>query len=418
MAFFKFEFGRSKRGQADEIRSDSPENPQTNLSNPDSWLIDMWGSPTSSGVSVTEETAIKFSAVYACVKILSETIASLPFNILKEDGNIKQIARDHPLFNLVHNEPNSIMTSFQFRQLIQASALLWGNGYALILRTPYMRPTYLKFIHPKDVDPYIVTLKDKTQARYYKVAGIAKPVPDTDMIHISALSFDGVKGKSPIEVARENIGLGLAQEKFGADFFKNDASFSGYIKHPGKLNQTGQENLSKSWSKKYSGEGNRFKTPVLEEGSEFISIGIPPEQAQWIASRKFQLEEVARIYGVPLHMLANLDRSTNNNIEFQGIEFVQNTLRSWIVNWEQEFNKKIFREDEKHIFYVKFNLQGLLRGDSVTRSDYYTKMRNMGVMSANEIRLLEDMNPIEDGDTYLIPLNMADPSKINNQIKP
>lgn len=408
-----FEIGKRS---ADPGYSTNPENPS---SNPASWnLDDLFGhASTSSGISVNEEVALTFSAVYGCVRIISQTLASLPFNVYRQDGNSKYVTPEHPLYNLIHSEPNDLYTSFEFRETVQAMVLLWGNGYAKIIRGKNFRPVAFKIYHPRDVEPYIKIARDGTQWKEYKLTNWINSMPSYevvmgyDMIHVAGLGFDGIKGKSPIQIARENIGLGLAQEEFGGDFFKNHASFSGVFENPGSLSKEAHERLKKSLATSFSGRGNRFQNLILESGMKFSSIGIPPEQAQWIASRKFQIEEIARIYGVQLHKLANLDRSTNNNIEAQNIEFVVDTMRPWCVKWEQEFNRKAFRETEKGTYYTKLNLDGLMRGDSATRANYYQKMYTIKCLNPNEIRELEDRNPYEGGDVYYNPLNEAQPAE-------
>ncbi len=393
------------------IKRSNPENPETSLSNPAAWMM---GAPTGAGVVVDEESSITLSAVYACVRIISETIASLPLNVYQRDGSSKHIARDHPLQHLLHYEPNDFMTSFVFRETMQAYVTLWGNAYARIKRNGGARPTALIPIHPSKVKPLI-----KKSALWYEVTTKAGPmlIPAVDMLHIPGLGFDGLQGKSPIQVARENIGLGLASQGFGADFFKNNASFSGVLESPNTLKPEARKNITESWKNRHSGQGNRFLTPLLEGGIKFNPIGIPPEQAQWIASRKFQLTEVARIFRVPPHMMADLERSTNNNIEHQGMEFVTHTLRPWAVKWEQEQDRKLFRESEKLSHYSKFNMDALLRGDAKTRAMFLRTHFHMGTMNRNEIRALEDQNPIEGGDTYYIPMNLTpdtEPTPPNN----
>jgi len=387
-------------------RSVSPENPQFTLGNPATWVYDIFGGPTPSGIYVDEETAIKFSAVFACVRILSETIASLPFNVYKQTGRSKEVALEHRVQYLIHNEPNTLMTSFVFRETMQACVSLWGNAYAEIIRDRSYRPLSLEIHHPSVVTPKQVTVEGQKMLVYF-IKGRTAPVLGLDMIHIPGLSFDGIKGKSPIQVAKDNIGLGLAQEQFGSEFFKNGTAFNGYLKTDAKLSKEQFERALAQWQTRWSGEGNRWKTPLLEGNLDYKTIGIPPEQAQWIASRQFQLSEVTRIFRIPPHLVGDLSRSTNNNIEHQGIEFVVHTMRPWVVRWEQEFNRKLFTAAEVKNHYTKINLDGLLRGDSAARATLYQRGINDGWLSRNEVRELEDRNPVDGLDEYLVPMNMA-----------
>jgi len=369
------------------------------------FILSLGRKKTSSGESVDQESALTFSAVWACIRILSETIASLPLHVYQYDdkGN-KIMLPDHKMYQLVHNEPNPLMTSFVFRETMMAHLCGWGNGYAHIIRNGGFVPVEFNIIHPEKCEPFI---NEKGELQY-KVKGYEKPIDAINMLHVPGLSFNGIVGKSPIEVAAENIGLGLALQKFGAEFFKNGATFSGTLEHPGSLSDTAYEHLKESMKNEHVGEGNRWKLQILEEGMKYSQQGIPPEQAQFILSRKFQLNEIARIFRVPPHMLADLERSTNNNIEHQGIEFVQHTIMPWCIRFEQEFNRKIFKESEKGKVFVKFNLNGLLRGDAASRGALYQVLFNTASISPNEIRALEDMNGYgPDGDKRYIQLNMA-----------
>jgi len=418
MAFW---FQRDKRGAAKAASTEqrgSVEDPQVPI-NSAKLLEHFGGTPSSSGVNVNESTALTFSAVYACVRIRSEILASFPLHLYKKTGDSKEIASAHPIYPLIHREPCEMYTSYDWRQLMEASVMLWGNGYSKIVRDSRFTPIWLDFIHPAIVEPFQIIRGDGTKGLRYKINlknGAHEVVEAMNMIHVKGPSFDGIKGMSPIELAKESIGLGLANEKFGAEFFANGAAFSGTLNAPTKLSPEQFKNLQVSWSNRYSGEGNRWKTPILEAGMEFKSIGIPPEQAQWIASRKFQLEEVARWFGVPLHMLANLDKSSFSNIEHQGIEFVTVTMGPRCVGWEKELDRKLLREDEKNDYYTKFNMDALLRGDSTARADFLTKLVSFGIITRNEARAYEDKNPIEGLDEPLTPANLLNQSakEMNN----
>lgn len=378
--------------------------PEDSLNSFMKWLENGgFGQKTASGEMVDEESALKMSAVWACVRILSETIAALPLHIYRKEGNNKFIADDHKLYPLLHDAPNDLMTSFIWRESSMSHLSLWGNSYSRIIRNGGMIPQSFELLQPADITPQIVGGKI-----VYKIRNVKATIPAIDMIHFPGLSFDGITGKSPIEVAAENIGLGLALQRFGSEFFLNGAMLSGTLEHPGKLSDPAYKHLSESFTEKNVGQGKRFKPQILEEGMKWVSQTMPLEAAQFILSRNFQLNEIARIFRIPPHMLADLTRSTNNNIEHQGMEVVQYTFLPWCVRMEQELNRKIFKESEKGKVYAKFNLMGLLRGDSASRASYYSSRFNIGTLSQNEIRELEDQNSIgPEGDKYYVQLNMA-----------
>lgn len=391
--FFKLEFGRSKTADQQQQRSGNIENPGVPLTAENISQI-LGGEQSRAGVSVNQDTALTFSAVYRCVTLISETIASIPLNIYRTTENGKEIFSDHSVYRMLHDEPCEMYTSFEWRQLMQASALLWGNGYSKIIRDRFYRPIWVDWIHSSYIEPFQVIRDDGTKALRYKNHKTGEIIEAVDMIHIKAVSFDGIRGRSPIEVAAENIGLGLAAERFGAEFFANGAAFNGMLSTDQVLKKDQVDIVKKSWQESHSADGKRFKTPVLPFGFKYDMIGVPPEQAQFMQTRKFQLEEIARIYGVPLHMLASLDRATFSNIEHQGIEFVTATIRPWAVKWEQELNRKLLMETEKSTVYTRFNLEGLLRGDSTARAAYLKTMVETDVYTRNEAREYEDKNPL------------------------
>tara|TARA_Y100001963_G_scaffold63430_1_gene88362 strand:+ start:657 stop:2261 length:1605 start_codon:yes stop_codon:yes gene_type:complete len=382
----------------------SPENPSTNLANPDSWLVDWMGEgATDSGVNVTPETAMKFSAVFACVRVISETIASLPLFVYETKGRSKRKAREHSIYNLLHNSPNRDQTPFVFFETLAAHASLWGNGYAFIQRNNGAVPVEL-----------LPLLPDRTQVE--RIEGEKKYVTTVngerlffdpmDVLHIPAIGLDGMQGLSPIANARQAIGLGIATEQFGAKFFGNNANPSGILEHPSKLTPEARKNLRDSWSARHQGLENAHRVSILEEGMQWKQQSIPPEDAQFLQTRKFQLSEIARIFRVPPHFIGDLDKATFSNIEHQSIEFVVHTIRPWVIRIEQEINQKLFRRDEAGTFYAEFKLDGLLRGDTKSRYESYAIARNWGWLSANDIRALENMNPVTGLDSYLQPLNM------------
>ena len=373
-----------------------------------------WSSPysfffgtSSSGKSVNEKTALQTTAVYACVRILAETIASLPLHTYRYSPGGKEKAQEHPLYHLLHSEPNPEMTSFVFRETLMGHLLLWGNAYAQIIRDGRGRVLGLYPLLPSKM---LVNRTDQGILYYqYEKDDRTHFLPDTEVLHIPGLGFDGLVGYSPIAMAKNVIGMAIATEEYGAKFFANGASPGGVLEHPGVVKDPGK--IRESWNAVYQGSGNAHRVAVLEEGMKFQPIGIPPEQAQFLETRKFQIEEICRIFRVPPHLVASLDRATFSNIEHQSISFVDNTIVPWVSRFEQSMQRALFSEAEKRTFFVKFNLNGRLRGDAAARAAFYQTMRQNGIMSANDIRELEEMNLIPDelgGNKLLVNGNFVD----------
>ena len=366
---------------------------------------------TSSGKPVNETTAMQMTAVYACVRILSETVAGLPLNVYRyNDSGGKEKAFKHPLYRLLHDEPNPEMTSFAFRETLMSHLLLWGNAYAQIIRNARGEVIALYPLMPNKMS---VDRDQNGRLFYLYQRGFEDPntlgsdsrVPlaSTDVLHIPGLGFDGLIGYSPIAMAKNAIGLAIATEEYGAKFFANGAAPSGVLEHPGTIKDPIR--VKESWNSAYQGSANAHKIAVLEEGMKYTAIGIAPEQAQFLETRKFQINEIARIFRVPPHMLADLEKSSFSNIEQQSLEFVKYTLDPWVVRWEQSMCRVLFSESEKPTFFIKFNVDGLLRGDYVSRMSGYATARQNGWMSANDIRELENLDRIAPdlgGDLYLI----------------
>jgi HK97 family phage portal protein len=385
--------------------------PRASLSMPDSWMFDSLGSQKgAAGISVTPEKAMTLGAVSACVRLIAESIASLPLHVYRQSGDRK---RDRivgtPEYRLLHDEPNPIMTSFVWRETLAAHVLLWGNAYALILRNGGGEPVALLPVHPRGV---VVRKQASGELVYgFQIDSRSYVVNQWDMLHIPGLSFDGFTGMSPIRYAAESIGLALAAEQYGAAFFGNGSVPAGVISVQGRMSPKQVEDLRNSWTNNYGGLGNANKTAVLFDGGKFERISMPPEEAQFIETRKYQVSDIARWYRVPPYMIGDLERATFSNIEHQGLDFVTHTLRPWLVRFEQEFNRKLFPTSASGApsdIYVEFNVDGLLRGDIKARGDYYVRGRQWGWLSANDIRAKENMDAIEGGDVYLTPLNMVD----------
>ena len=358
----------------------------------------------SASVTVNEETALTTTAVYACVKVIAESIASLPLHLIKEQDSVRIRARDHPLYRVLHDLANDETTSLNFRETMLASLLLWGNAYARIERKAG-HVTALWFLSPQRMDVERDNKSGRIVYRYTSDEGQTIEYSSKEIFHVIGFSLDGVKGISPIRQARQTIGLTMATEEYGAKFFTNGARPGGVLETDGVVKDP--ERLRAAWNAQFQGSRNGHRVAVLEEGVKYHTIGIPPDEAQFLETRKFQLSEICRIFRVPPHMIADLDRATFSNIEHQAIEFVQHTLRPWIVRFEQAIYKCLLSQEERHLYYARFNVDGLLRGDYTSRMQGYAIGRQNGWLSANDIRGLEDMNPIDGGDVYLVNGNMT-----------
>lgn len=387
------------------VKRASPEDPKTSLANPASWLIDWAGAPTKAGTRVSPDTALQYSAVLACVRILAETVASLPLPVYRRlMPRGKQRAPEHPLYRVLHDEANPEMTAFTFRETLQAHLAMWGNAYAEIEYDTDGRVVALWPLLPDRTWPERVN-----GVKVYKtiIAGKGYVLPAWRVFHVVGLGFDGIRGYSPIRLAREAIGLGLAAQEFGARLFSQGARPAGVLTHPGRLSEEAAKRLRVSWEEMYSGLTGAHRTAILEEGMKWESIGIPPEDAQFLQTRRFQIEEIARIYRIPPHMLGDLERATFSNVEHLSIEFVVHTMRPWFVRWEQCIHQQLFLPQEKDQYFAEFLVDGLLRGDTESRYRAYSIGRQWGWLSPNDIRELENMNPIPGGDVYHVPLNMV-----------
>ena len=366
---------------------------------------------TTAGKPVNEHTAMQMTAVYSCVRILAETLAGLPLHVYKyNDSGGKEKYLQHPLYRLLHDEPNPEMTSFTFRETLMSHLLLWGNAYAQIIRNARGEVIALYPLMPNKM----TVDRDKNGRLFYLYQRSVEDAPTlgkdslvyldpSDVLHIPGLGFDGLVGYSPIAMAKNAIGLAMATEEYGAKFFANGAAPGGVLEHPGTIKDP--QKVKDSWNAAYQGSTNSHRVAVLEEGMKYQQIGIPPEQAQFLETRKFQINEIARIFRIPPHMLADLEKSSFSNIEQQSLEFVKYTLDPWVVRWEQNMFRSLLMESEKNTVFIKFNVDGLLRGDYVSRMSGYATARQNGWMSANDIRELENLDriPVElGGDLYLI----------------
>ena len=366
---------------------------------------------TTAGKPVNEHTAMQMTAVYSCVRILSEAVASLPLLVYRyNDSGGKEKNLQHPLYKLLHDEPNPEMTSFAFRETLMSHLLLWGNAYAQIIRNARGEVLALYPLIPNKM-----TVDRDTNGRlFYLYQRSTEDVPTlgndsqvylapSEVLHIPGLGFDGLVGYSPIAMAKNAVGLAIATEEYGAKFFANGAAPGGVLEHPGTIKDP--QKVKESWNAAYQGSSNAHRVAVLEEGMKYQAIGISPEQAQFLETRKFQIDEIARIFRIPPHMLADLEKSSFSNIEQQSLEFVKYTLDPWVVRWEQSMYRALLSDSEKPTVFIKFNVDGLLRGDYQSRMNGYATARQNGWMSANDIRELENLDRIPaelGGDLYLI----------------
>lgn len=370
---------------------------------------------TTSGKTVNEFTAMQTTAVYSCVRILAEAVASLPLHVYRYKENGKERVYNHHLYHILHNEPNTEMSSFVFRETLMSHLLIWGNAYAQIIRDGAGRVVALYPLLPNKM----TVSRDKNGEIYYIYTTTSDENPNfkdygsvvlrkQDVLHIPGLGFDGLVGYSPIAMAKNAVGMTIATEEYGASFFANGANPGGVLEHPGVLKDP--KKVRDSWNEVYRGTANAHKIAVLEEGMKYQQIGIPPEEAQFLETRKFQINEIARLYRIPPHMVGDLEKSSFSNIEQQSLEFVKYTLDPWVIRWEQAMQRSLLLPKDKQEFFIRLNVDGLLRGDYQSRMNGYSVARQNGWLSANDIREMEDMNPIPDeegGNLYLINGNMT-----------
>jgi HK97 family phage portal protein len=359
------------------------------------------------GMVVSQNTALNLAGVWACVRIISETIATLGWHIVENrpDGTRQRITNSQNDW-LLNIAANPEMTAFSWREVALAHALLLGNHYSEIERDIGNRPRNLYPLPIGTVDP----MRSETGELVYRVWSDDgfRIVPARNMIHIHGLGWDGLVGSSVLEVARRSLGAGLAMDEFGANFYGNGAHIGAALKHPGKLSDAAKDYLKASFKEAYSGAGAAFKTVVLEEGMDIAKLTMSMVDAQFLESRKFHIQEICRWFRVPPHKLADLERATFSNIEHQAIEFVQDTILPWCRRLEQEIDLKLFSDRRQGAVSTRLNIDTLLRGDIVSRFNAYEKGRLGGWLSANDVRRLENLNPIENGDIYLQPLNYAE----------
>ena len=391
--------------------------PAAVLNNPA--LVDLLGGRnTESGVRVDEASALSCATVWAAVRVISEGAASLPLITYRRDGATRTRASEHPLYSLLHDEPCPGIGSLVFRESLFAHALTYGNGYAEIERRASDGvPVALWLLAPDRVEPY----REVDGNIYYKVSqpkGGHVTLAGANVIHLRGLGGDGVMGYSVVRTARESLGLTLAAEKFGAKLFGTGARPSGVLEHPGRLSDDARQRLRGDYERLHSGLDNAHRIAILEEGMKWTALGVPPDDAQFLQTRQFQVAEVARWFNVPSSKLRDNTGQTYSSIEAENQAFYTETLRPWLIRLEQELQIKLLNTVERREYYFEHLIEGLLRADIKTRYDVYALAKNWGILSTNEIRERENLPPIEGGDQYLQPLNMQPLSAPNGPSAP
>lgn len=378
------------------------------LANPPQWFIDAMG-VSSSGVTVNDESALTLTAVYACNRVLAESIAQLPVALMKRVGDAIEVADRRPEHALVSVAPSDLYTSYTFRATGQFHLGMRGNFYARIYRDGRGGAREMKILHPTQVQPFFYN--GKLFYRVFPNYSMGDTVTKTeilqpeDILHVPALSSDGILGRSPIAVLRDTIGIGLSNRNFVSDVHKNGGRLRGIIMHDKKLTTDQVRDLRENFKEPI--QNGEF--PVLQDGVQFQTVSLTPAESEFIATAKITTNNICSAYRVPPHMIGDLDRATFSNIEHQGLEFGKFTLLPWIKCWEAELNRKLLPVDIRSTHYFRFNLEGLMRGDLLSRYRAYAIGRQWGWISADEIRALENENPLPDGQgkIYLTPLNMV-----------
>ena len=380
--------------------------PTTSISNPASWFMDATGvSGVYSGAKVSERTALNYSAYYACVKVLAETLATVPLKVYERQDKGRRESMTHPLWPIVRMRPNPLMSDFIFRELLVQHVVVWGNFYCDIEWSDNRRIASLWPLRPD-----VSSVYSKNGQKYLKtqVDGTEYHIPPGNFLHIAGMGSCGLEGYSPVRVfAAQAIGLGAAAEEFGAKYFGSGGRPPIVLTHPSQLSAEAQERMRNNYEKVHGGLRKSHRVMVLDEGVGIENIGIPNDDAQFLETRKFQVEEMARVHRIPQHKIGAMDKATFSNIEHQAIEFVTDAILPWATRIESECNHALFAAVDRGRYYLKHNLDGLLRGDQKTRSEAMAIKRQWGVISADEWRAMEEMNPLPDGvgEDYIVPLN-------------
>lgn len=353
---------------------------------------------------VTPASSMQIAAVFACVRVLSESIAQLPLKLMQEDGRNREPAKSHPLYRMLNFLPNPEMTSAEFRLTMMGHLALWGNAYAQIVFDRAGRRRELWPLRPDRMT--VVRAQDGQRLYRYQTAKGTEDFEWPEIMHLRGGSLDGMVGYSPVALVRRTFEMKSRMDDYGAAFWENDARPGMVLKHPKTLSDKARSNILDSWEDRHRGPAKTNRPALLEEGLDIVSVGIPQTDAQFLESQKFTRSEIAAIFRVPPHMIGDLDRATFSNIEEQAQEFVDYTLAPWIVIWQQAIKRDLLWSWEQDRYYAHFAVQALLRGKHTDRAQFYHTMQQVGAMSPNDIREYEDLNPIDGGDVYLVPLNM------------
>jgi HK97 family phage portal protein len=372
---------------------------------------DFWFEPVStrshSGIRVSHDSALRLAAVYACVRVLAETMASLPLIVYKKrlDGG-KDRVTDHWLYRVLAERPNRFQNPFEWREMLQGHMALRGNAYNQIITNAIGEIVELMPLHPDQIRMEVLP-SGEYRYRFTDRFGQESVLPRGEVWHLRGLSSDGLMGMSPIELSRESIGMALAAQDYGARFFANDAKpTGGWIEFPGSFKDNEAKKVFRESYQQAQSGANRGKVLVLENGMKFHEVGITNKDAQFLELRKFQITDIARLFRVPPHMIADLDRATFSNIEQQSLEFVMHTMTPWAERWEASIESELLLDDET--LEIEFDFANLMRGDAASRAAYYQSGIQNGWLTRNEARIAENLNPLDGLDEPLRPLNMVE----------
>lgn len=389
----------------------SAENPAKPLT--DATLVEVLGGPlTDAGVPVTPETAYRLSAIYRCIALLAGLIGALPLHAYRKEGEARR-----PIDLPVVDDPHPDKTAFEVWEFVGQSLLSWGNGYAFKQRDRLDRIRELEPVHPKDVRvekraDWITPNLNPTGKRFIIRSGTTeKSYTPFDLLHVPGLSYDGLVGMSPIGMARQGIGLAMAAERFGARMFSEGALLQGVLETEQPLEPDAADRLKAQWSAKTSGSAAHWSIPILDSGAQYKPIGLPPEDVQYIETRRFTIQEAARLYGIPPHLIGDVERSTSwgTGIEQQNMQMLTFTADPWLVRIEQRVSKEVAEPGDARV-YTRHNRSALLRADTAARFLAYQRAINNGWMSADEIRALEEKDPLPDGlgEKFYRPSNVTE----------
>lgn len=397
-------FGRNKSEQRSSVGAGSQA---SSIAEPQQWLLDMMGGgATDAGVTVNKETAMRFDAVFSCIKVLSETLATLPLGVYLKTLQGREAATNHPTYQVIKKRPNPLMTSYHWMSTTMVHLCTDGNSYSRIIRNNRGEVVELSlFESPQSM--YVTKVNNEL---WYKYPGIDMPMHSSEILHFAGMSFNGIKGLNPIAYNRSSIGLGIAQSTFAQKFYGNGANMSGILESPSVLNKEAFKSLKDSFNEQVQGLSKSHNAVLLNGGVTYKSISVSPADAQYIEGRKLSKEDICGIFRVPPHMIASMDKATFSNIEQQSIDFITRTMTPWVTMIENELDVKLFSPSDAVKYYTKFNLNSSMRGDATTRANYFYRLWLTGAINADEIRELEDMNQIPDGggQKYFVPVNVQD----------